>query len=345
MKKHTHKIIINNSERIEKSFCYNFGKTKDVCISVGYGTVVISAELSKIYDKAEIISFDGYLFGDALKKALLLHLILFSKDISLDEVYVQIDDETECVFMKSAKAHPLVSSLVAEDLSHPFTNIWDVSACQGILAQTKSSYDARIASLFALIYSKTKIYESERFIYLWMAFNGMYNYYSTLISQSHNGIKIKRECNQIRYMQRLFNLGDETISEDTEKRRVAQEVTSFLKNAPTQISKTYLESERGKEIAQRIQKALVNPKTLRAYNITPYGYLLTQYSYNTRCNLFHANKPISLFSFSNDPDIQCLKIINYILEDFIETNLPLWFSSQYETEFLWSFAKQTEIIR
>lgn len=79
MKKHTHKIIINNSERIEKSFCYNFGKTKDVCISVGYGTVVISAELSKIYDKAEIISFDGYLFGDALKKALLLHLILFSR--------------------------------------------------------------------------------------------------------------------------------------------------------------------------------------------------------------------------------------------------------------------------
>lgn len=344
MKKHTHKIIINNSEQIEKIFRYDFGKTKDVCISVGHGAVVISVELSKVYDTMEIFSFNGYLFSDALKKALLLHLILFSKDINLDKLYVQVDDETECVYMKSAKTHPPVSSLVAEYLLHPFENIWDAAACQGILAQTKSSYDSRIASLFALINSKSKIYESERFIYLWMAFNGMYNYYSMLISKSHN-VKIKKECNQLRYMQRLFRIGDETISEDAEKRRVAQEVTSFLKNAPTQISKTYLESEQGKELAQQIQNASVNPKTLRMYNITPYGYLLTQYSYNTRCNLFHANKPISLFSFSNDPDIKCLKIVNYILEEFIETNLPLWFSHQYETDFLRSMAKQTEIIR
>ena len=61
------------------------------------------------------------------------------------------------------------------------SNFIEQKTVEGILSKTKTTYDSRIASLYALICSKSKHYEAERFIYLWMAFNGMYGYFFSFL--------------------------------------------------------------------------------------------------------------------------------------------------------------------
>lgn len=346
MAKHIHKIIINSpqSENEVKTYEYDFGSTKDIKLSVSHGYLCVEAALQKTYDKQEMLSQNQYLFPDAIKKALLIHLVLFSEQIVIHTMIVQIDDEIDCVLDTEKGQIPPLNSMVVGKLIHPFSVEWERSSIDGILSQTKSAYDSRTASLFALICSKCKHYESERFIYLWMAFNGMYNYFSQLVSETHGIKKIKAEFKQLRYFQRLLHLGDETISVDAEKSRIAHEVAALIQNESVAITQQFLNSDDGKPLSEKIQLLLVGAENNHSYNLTPYGYLLTQFSYYYRCNLFHANKPLALFSFKDESDILCLHVINSMLEDFIERNLSLWFDNTFADEQLRTAASTMSII-
>lgn len=343
MRKHVYKVIINCQEEKSLSYMYDYGNTKKIILTISKEAICIIAELAKEYDRHEILTYDGYLFPDAIKKALLIHLIKFSVNIMIKTILVQIDDDLQVVIDSEKGQIPPICSMVVGELQHPFTEKWNYSSIEGILTQTKSSYDSRTASLFALICSKNKRYEAERFIYLWMSINGMYSYFAKLVSETHDNIRIRKEYKQIQYFQRLFEIGDETIADEKEKRRIAQEVALLIKNNPCSITKAFLQSEKGMDFSKKIEALLVNPKNNKHYKISPYGYLLTQFSYYYRCNLVHADKPLALFSYSNEPDIHCLRTINELLEEFIEQNLNLWFSREYVDTKLRSLAKKIEI--
>ena len=181
-------------------------------------------------------------------------------------------------------------------------------------------------------------------MYLWMSFNGLYGYYSSIVGREHGGIKISKEYKQIRYFQSLFSLGNETISDDKDKTRIANEVMAIIKQTPTKITKNFLESEDGKVLSENITKVLTK-KDGTLYNIAPYGYLLTQLPYYLRCNLFHGNKPIKLFCFENDLEILCLHVINELLESFLDDHLFMWFDSNYINQTILPYAQHEQIIR
>ena len=208
---------------------------------------------------------------------------------------------------------------------------WSNSEINGILSQTKSSSDSRLAALMGLITSKSKISEAERFIYLWMAFNGMYGYFSNKIAETHNS-QIRREWKQIIYMQKLLGIGKETIDED-DKSRLAYEVIALIRRYNGgKITRDSLECGKDLELGNNILSVLKKKKTDDNYNISAYGYLLTQFSYYFRCNIIHASKPLALFSYTNDIELKCLKIINDLLEEFMDDNLHRWFDSEYVVE-------------
>lgn len=48
-----------------------------------------------------------------------------------------------------------------------------------------------------------------------------------------------------------------------------------------------------------------------------------------RCKIVHGSKPVYLFSYADDKELHSLKIINALLEEFIDNNLPLWFDENY----------------
>lgn len=291
-----------------------------------------------------MLSQSVYLFPDAIKKAMLAHLVLFSEHIKIKTMSVHIDEDSECIVNTDEGHTPPLYSMIIGKLYRPFSRKWSDASINGLLTQTKSSYDSRTAALFALICSKCKHYESERFIYLWMAFNGMYNYFAYLVSDTHSMKKVKQEYKQLRYFQRLFTLGDETISDDTEKKRIAHKVIALIRNESLDITHQFLESENGKILCEKIRLLLVKPQDGKPYKLTPYGYLLTQFSYYYRCNLIHANKPLALFSFADESDICCLRAINSLLEEFMENNLNLWFDDEFVDEHLRPVASSMDII-
>ena len=240
-----------------------------------------------------------------------------------------VDDEVN-VILDNKDGHTLpISSLIVGKLYHPFNNIFNKDEIKGILSQTKSSYDYRMASLMAFTISKSKTYESERFIYLWMAFNGMYGYFSKLIGLTQN-FHMSREYREIIALQMLLGVGSETIKDKTEKSRIAYEIISIIRHYDNiNITKDSLENGCDKELAKLIESKLIKSDSNEKYDMTGYGYLLTELAYYFRCKYIHANKPVSLFSYNDDIELKCLKIINNLLEEFIEDNLHKWFDEKY----------------
>ena len=56
------------------------------------------------------------------------------------------------------------------------------------------------------------------------------------------------------------------------------------------------------------------------FDVTPYGFMLTDFPYHLRCNLFHAGRPVQLFRFKNDMELKFIRIVNSLFEMFLDQN-------------------------
>lgn len=322
MDKHKHILIINYVSKNTETYLYNFGSTKNVEIRISQNGFSISAELTKLYDKSEMVSGNSYLFPDAIKKAMLLYLLKYSKCIDIKSITVRIDDIKETIPITND--NKLVFSLVDSSLVRSLpSSFYSKDIVQYVLNTTKSKYDKRTASLFAFIYSKSKIFETERFIYLWTAFNGMYSWLSEYIAKANNVDRYRKEYKQIIGIQKYFEIGSETIK-DNDKSNIAHKVISILTDNSVHATK-----QDNFSIIQNKINDVLKKQDGSQYNLSAYGYLLTQLTYYFRCKIVHGSKPIILFTFSDETEVHCLKILNRLLEEFIENNLHLWFSNDY----------------
>jgi hypothetical protein len=194
-----------------------------------------------------------------------------------------------------------------------------------LLKTPKSKYGKKISALFAYLGSKSKSYETERFIYLWASFNGMYSWLSdcAVVYSNYVGKNPLPEFKQILIIQDYLGVGHCTKNEK-DQTPFAREIVSMLKAVDSDISKADIEES---DLSRRIESVLTQGET--KYNLTAYGYLLTQLSYYFRCKIIHGSKPIFLFSYDDDGELHALKIINALLEEFIEETLPFWFDDDY----------------
>ena len=80
-------------------------------------------------------------------------------------------------------------------------------------------------------------------------------------------------------------------------------------------------------IKEQIQKILANhPIT----GLHEYGFLLLKFPYKFRCNSIHSNKPVPLFSFRDEGNLGAFKLINKVLEDFLDNHLAEWFDENFK---------------
>ena len=328
MNKHTHVLIINKLSKDSVVYTYDFGNTKNIKLTISKTGVSISANLSNIYDKKEMLSSDGYLFPDSIKKALLLYLLKYNKTLSIKSITVKIDDVEEVVSFDNKTTPPIYSMInggLKRNISEDFSSN---SVFEHLLKTPKSKYDKRIAALFAFLCSKSKEYETERFIYLWTSFNGMYSWISEFIAKANGVDRYRRENKQIIAFQKYIDVGYETI-EDGQKSIIANSVISILKEIDVEhISKTTIDEN---ELSERIS-CVLNKASGKKYNLNTYGYLLTQLSYYFRCKIVHGSKPVLLFSYADDGELHSLKVINALLEEFVDKNLPFWLDEKYITD-------------
>lgn len=326
MKKHLHILTVNYLDKNLTEYTYEFGHTKNIKLSLSKTGFSISVELNKIYDKEEMLSGNSYLFPDSIRKGLLLYLIKYNKSLDINSITVKIDDEYDKVTFDE-KVKPLIYSMVNGNLQREISKTFSNDIVFDYLLNTpKSKYDKRIASLFALLCGKSKEYETERFIYLWTSFNGMYSWLSVFIALANNTDKYRKECKKIEGLQQFIGVGNETIAgEDIS--HIADSVISILKKVPAEcVGRSDIEAE---EISKKIEGVLKEDFLSKKYNLTAYGYVLTQLAYYFRCKIIHGSKPVYLFSYADDKELHSLKIINALLEEFIDDNLPLWFDEKY----------------
>lgn len=254
------------------------------------------------------------------------------------------------------KEERFVYSLVEDKFLHKLPKNWqdDKDFIDNLIdSYKKEEYQCIISSLSALILSKTKKYESERFVWLWTAVNGMYNFFWNLIKEcgkTHDNQETSQICafaklndlktgftdrkNKPKICEDVIKVIYDNWNDDADNNVTQESLQGVHKNLAEQIeSKLYTRCE-----IKRNKAVIMENDT--PYDLDAYTYLFLDMAYNYRCNLFHANKPVKLFSFEEEAEIKMLKVLNSIMEDYIERNLAKWFDDVYVNEKLKSKAVQ-----
>ena len=249
------------------------------------------------------------LFVDTIKKIHLIYAIYNNNLFNNDNISFYINDKLICSIREK-----ILFSLFDTLNDNITLNLRDKRIIEKIISYPKSNYDYKIASLFAYICAKSKIYECERLQYYWMAFNGYYNKYKGSNNNTDNGL-----INQLLKEYELISKKVNFSKEDRNK--------SVLKIVPIirEIGKDSYVTKRKttKQDIQRISISIKEKLNEIGINkdIDPYGYVLTQIPYYYRCNMFHGSEPIKLFLTVCEDDILILKVINDILEEFLDLHI------------------------
>ena len=327
-------IFINGPQNsYQHSLTLNF-YDKDYFLYLSSGFANIRFIRSTNIDSQEIANGKNILFNHCVKKALLLHLLLYSNHLNYNSITI-IKNHHEFKYASNDIGFvPIFSLIDNTEISSPFTETWqDLPLLTTLGNIKKSDYDSRMSSLFALISAKSKKYEIDRFVNLWISFNGMYIFFSNL---SSNRLKEREQLGKLLY---LINHND---SKFTKKQSdfVCNRITKYLKDYNIDlISNEWLETPEGLAFSEQLISEINNyirdfsqnntSSCITSYTNSAYCFLLVELAYYFRCKYIHANKVVPLFSFENEHEIKCLCMINRLLEDFIDNNLCKWFDTDY----------------
>jgi len=327
--KHHYEIEFNTLSKSCFTYSYDYASNrgKDIKIRLSPNAIQIIADLSPIYNINDITNPGNLILSDSIKKSLLMHLLLFGKNISMKTVEFVIDNEREKLEIQSHRRIGIYS-LINEKTSIIIPESWKKPIiAETLLSTAPSNQDSRWAALFAALFAKSRTFETERFIYFWMSFNGIYGYLAEIINGMKQSVSKRKpqEAKQLTWLLQFYGIGNEHVCQE-DSASIAHEVKSIL--LENDISTIKGRKEIQNDLIENISK-VVKRKNGVAYHTTTYGYLLVDFAYFFRCNLIHANKPLSLFSYAEEPDIVCLSLINKLLEEFIDLNLPHLFDCNY----------------
>lgn len=327
-KKYTYTIKIGTMAEGQKvrKYHYEYGNTKGICIEITKNAISISCPMTVKYDLQSFTIEENRLFSDAIKKAFLVYLIIFSKNIESSQASLFVDDEYQTSIPVS------IYSLFSGSLPRNMPAAWDSEkVIEEILTYNASKYDSKIASLFALICAKSKEKETERFMYLWMSINGIYNYvydYSKKSGEKSN----TNERTKLTHMIKMYDIGEEAFSQD-ERKKISKHIISIITknwNSGAITQKSLSDSGSHQEIASEIKALLKEPLSNGSIKETePYACLLIELPYYLRCSYFHANKPVLLYAFKNEKILRCLRALNETMEAFLDKELYKYFSGEY----------------
>ena len=314
MNTYRHELEVNAPKRRTKAFTIDIERTKQVELRLAKDYIKITAGLTRRREPQAILSERSRLFPSALKKAMLLHFLLYSKPISIKFYKFTVNEKTDV--RKEPPGSPYIYSLITKKLVRALGTGWRRDEVLQGVASCKS--DRLIAALNAYLMSKSKSNETERFMYLWMAMNGLYGHYAVTFKNCRG--------NNDTHMQTIFadlygfeNLPDSYFA--TNHRDRADKVI-FRNHSESFLAALHRKKP---ELSEDFVRFLV----LDAESVNMYGYYLIRHSYSYRCRIFHANYQLKLLSRADEAEIVVLRALSDVMEDFLDRNLPNWFDSAY----------------
>lgn len=291
---------------------FSYGQTHDIALLINSRGVSIHFQTSKNYLSDFENSYIFNLVKEGIKRAALLYLLHYQKPLCIHSILISLSKGKIKIASKDISDYMIFCQMFDGKLLRPIADDWkNFEINQNILHYRKSKSDISrsIASLYAYLFSKSKNKETERFSYLWIAMNGFF----AAVSNTRN----EREAMSV--FLRLYRLGTRVLP-GYERNKVCESATFELIRISEPVTKNNLEDESHKSFADYVCKK-VSEYDPKDFDTTPYGFLLTDYPYYLRCTLFHAEHPLELFSFESDWELKSLRIVNSLMEGFLDQNL------------------------
>ena len=199
--------LLINGEPSGDPYSFSYGQTRPVSLWVSTAGAKICKSFPKDYRNAGADSFLMNLLREGIKKASLVYLLKYRKPLKIRKLLLktvtpsgdsETTDLTESLVLYSMIESPVTFSDPAVWKRH--------EVIQAVLNCRKSDpVDSRkLAALYAWLYSKTKAYRTERFLNLWIAFNGMYG----AIAQKSN---VTGDRTPLNLLVQKFSLGKEIL--------------------------------------------------------------------------------------------------------------------------------------
>ena len=329
--RHTYIIKAGNGAGLKGSREYKFRSTT-VSINVNKTGLCISYSRPKLTKNL----FSDDLFRDALKKVELMSLLKYNKRPDYNNLSIMIDG-SETYQKGGEKNETLLYSMVSDKLRSPMASGWcGEKTLSTILNTAKSNYDRRFAAMFSLIMSKSKAYEYERFMYLWMSMNSLYGF----MSQQYSEV-LRREWRQLKLISAFLGVSydsrdkkgkDEPIGVNA-LRGKAEEIIASLNTVQYEETVKSIMNNQWDEILQPFKEQI--DEAFGSTEMDPKGFFVFWLPYQLRCKYFHGEKAVPMMSFSRETPIPTLCLVNNILEQFLDSELVKWFDNDLlETTFI-----------
>lgn len=346
-RKDTYKLVCNGQDNIEENaekYLFKYSTT-GVEVKLGTNAFSISAAIgeSKKDEQFTIENFfkkQNSLFLETAKKVLYIYLAKNSKILNIYKLEIYRNEE--CI-SENIRINSLIDKDVELFRSFPIHN-WNNDAIISLLGSKRD--DSRLSAFCALLYSKSKENELERFMYLWIAINGMYGYYKHCFQRYYNNekdflkkdvennfnakLEFKRldfikERDQIEQFFRDNEWNDYYIDNKDMNKIIKKVIPAFKNRDITKI--VQLKVNLHQELTQKIQEVVKND-----VEISLKAFLIVRMPYHYRCKIFHADDPIPIFNINLNNiykyDNFILKALNNIMEEYIDINLPRWFGEK-----------------
>ena len=310
-----YRLQINNGAAGRK-YSFSYASTRMISVTVGRTGAVISADLTKDYSDDLDDPYISNLLKEAVRRAALIYVIRYERPFHVRDIRLAVSDKDRILKEVDLSDSLIFYQLFENKLLRPVgADLKDPAVLQSVMKYRRSKDDLvrPVSALYAYLFSKTKKKETERFTYLWIAMNG---FYAAVTHVSH-------DRDQMTAFVKKFGLGNVTLTRN-DRDNVCRLGMSRISKLPEPVTAESLERSEGSILSDFLDQTRVKLGKEK-FDLTPYGFLLTDFPYYLRCTHFHAQRLIELFSFDNDIELKSLRIVNGLLEEFLDRNIHILF--------------------
>lgn len=302
------KIIINKEIIVEDYYTFSYSHTRNIELHCKNNKGMILFNLSKSYARTSEQYING-LINEGIKRFFLLHILLYNKPLKLNTILLITSDGKEIDFTDNVETNSLL--LKSNFISIP-ESLKSKELLQRVVSICKSKQDSKIACLNAFIISRTVPQDSVLcFFYSWMSFNGFYN--SLFPNDKTDTKKLGSFINQ-------FFHGSRFLTAD-ERKRVGKRIKVVLGQERFNINDL---DDNNSNICISIRTDLSKITSSNSINIK--GFIMVDFAYYLRCDLFHANHPAPILILNNDYEIRAMMVSQKLLDQFLAENIYALFS-------------------
>lgn len=333
--KKKYSIKINSCDKNAKycKYTYSYNRTKDIEFSICQKNAYIVFHQDSKRNLESVLEGKDRLFNDFIKKAMLIHQILYGEELIVEEK-IQLFAGDEKLF--DLEENPIYS-LMIPNRKIEIPKSW-YSLIERILNTCLTNEKEEDIVIKNAIMAKNEDKQSLKFLYNWMAMNGLYKrvasiaigLYSNDNEVDYCGFKTEKEKIELLayiYFDKYLDIKQES---DEGKQLFIKSQTLLQKlDANSSLNfKTLNDSDN-----------LVNKTLLDFHKYDNKGYtcgclILLWLPYYIRCKYFHSDISMPIYAHKNECIIKILKIVNYVIENFLDENIPVWCAEKVDIRYL-----------